>query len=296
LKFCCQLSWVDPDHFLEIARTAEEHGWDTIALSDHVVNPDRIEARYPYNESGERIWDHESPWPDVWVATGMMAAVTTRLRFFQSVYVLPMRDPFTVAKALGTCARMSKHRVSLGVGLGWMSDEFEILGHAFEQRGARADEMIEVMRKLWTGKLVEHHGRFIDFPPLSMSPAVAGEIPIIVGGVSLPALRRVARLADGWVPAYLGIDQVRDGIARIRALQQQVGRAGHPLSVYAACPDAVDLDGFRRMQEAGVTHLMTTPWLRGHDAADYQRLTKGAPLGEIRDGLRRFADEVIAKF
>jgi len=295
VKFCCQLSWVNPDYFLEIARAAEENGWDTIALSDHVVNPDRIEARYPYGETGERMWDHESPWPDVWVATGMMAAVTTRLRFFQSVYVLPMRDPFTVAKALGTCARMSKHRVSLGVGLGWMSDEFEILGHSFAQRGPRADEMIEVMRKLWSGKLVEHHGRFFDFPPLSMSPGVGGEIPIVVGGVSESALRRVARLADGWVPAYLTIDQVRDGLARIRALQQEVGRANHPLAVYAACPDAVDLDGFRRMQEAGVTHLMTTPWLRGNDAADYKRLTKGAPLGEIRDGLRRFADEVISK-
>jgi len=151
------------------------------------------------------------------------------------------------------------------------------------------------MRKLWTGRLVEHHGRFFDFPPLSMSPAVAGEIPIVVGGVSLRALRRVARLADGWAPAYLTVDQVRDGLARIRTLQQQFGRTGHPLSVYTACVDAFDLDGFRRMQEAGVTHLVTTPWLRGNDVADYKRLTKGAPLGEIRDGLRRFADEVIAK-
>ena len=295
MKFCCQLSWVNPDFFLEIARVAEDHGWDTVALSDHVVNPDSIRARYPYNESGERMWDHESAWPDVLVATGMMAAVTTRLRFFQSVYVLPMRDPFTVAKALGTCARMSKHRVSLGLGLGWMFDEFEILGHSFEHRGARTDEMIEVMRKLWTGKLVEHHGRFFDFPPLSMSPAVGGGIPIVVGGVSAPALRRVARLGDGWAPAYLSVDQVRDGIARIRELQRPLGRSERPLSVYTACIDAFDLDGFRRMEEAGVTHLVTTPWLRGHEIADYRRLTKGAPLGEIRDGLRRFADEVIAK-
>jgi len=295
VKFCCQLSWVDPDHFLEIAPVAEEHGWDTLALSDHVVNPDRIEAKYPYNETGERMWDHSSPWPDVWVATGMMAAVTTRLRFFQSVYVLPMRDPFSVAKALGTCARMSKQRVTLGVGLGWMSDEFRILGHPFEQRGPRTDEMIEVMRKLWTGKVVEHHGRFFDFPPLSMSPAVGGEIPIVIGGISEPALRRVARLADGWCPAYLSVEQVRAGIARIRELQQEFGRERRPLSVYSACFDALDLDGFRRMQKAGITHVMTTPWLFGGDHVDYSRLTKGASVAEIRDGLRRFADTVIAK-
>jgi probable F420-dependent oxidoreductase len=295
LKFCAMLSWVDPDYFLEIAPAAEQHGWDTLALSDHVVNPDVIEAKYPYNPTGERMWDHASPWPDVWVATAMMAAVTTRLRFFQSVYVLPMRDPFTVAKALGTCARMSKHRVSLGLGLGWMYDEFRILGHSFEHRGARADEMVEVMRKLWTGRVVEHHGRFFDFPPLAMSPAVGGEIPIVVGGISEPALRRVARLGDGWAPAYLTVEQVRAGIARIRELQKPLGRERRPLSVYTSCIDAHDLDGFRRMRDAGVTHLVTTPWLRGHEAVDYQRLTKGAPLGEIRDGLRRFADEVIAK-
>ena len=103
-------------------------------------------------------------------------------------------------------------------------------------------------------------------------------------------------MSDGWAPAYLRVDQVREGLARIRELQRELGRGDHPLSVYTACIDAFDLDGYRRMQEAGVTHLVTTPWLRGHDVADYQRLVRGAPLVEIRDGLRRFADEVIAKF
>ena len=115
LKFCCMLSFVHPDHLLEIAPVAEQYGWHTVGISDHVVNPDEIEARYPYGGLRERMWDHRAPWPDVWVATGMMAAVTERLDFIQVVYVLPMRDPFTVAKALGTCARMSGHRVSLGL-------------------------------------------------------------------------------------------------------------------------------------------------------------------------------------
>jgi alkanesulfonate monooxygenase SsuD/methylene tetrahydromethanopterin reductase-like flavin-dependent oxidoreductase (luciferase family) len=128
-----------------------------------------------------------------------------------------------------------------------------------------------------------------------MSPAVGGEIPIVTGGVSEAALARVARLADGWCPAYLSVEQVRAGIARIRALQRPLGRDGRPLAVYAACLDAFDLDGFRRMQAAGVTHLMTTPWLFGEGKVDYSKLTRGASLAEIRDGLRRFADSVIAK-
>jgi probable F420-dependent oxidoreductase len=295
VKFCCTLSFVHPDYLLEVAPIAEEAGWDTLALADHVVNPDVIEAKYPYNEDGSRMWDHTTPWPDVWVATGMMAAVTTKLRFMQNVYVLPMRDPFTVAKALGTCARMSKHRVSLGLGLGWMYDEFEVLGHAFARRGARADEMVEVIRKLWTGEVVEHHGEFFDFAPLSMSPGVGGEVPIVVGGISEPAMRRVARLGDGWAPAYLTVNQVREGIERIHEMQKDYGREGHPLSVYTSCIDAYDLDGFRRMEEAGVTHLVTTPWLEAEDMVDYKRMTAGASVPKMRDGLRRFADEFIAK-
>jgi alkanesulfonate monooxygenase SsuD/methylene tetrahydromethanopterin reductase-like flavin-dependent oxidoreductase (luciferase family) len=206
-----------------------------------------------------------------------------------------MRDPFTVAKSLGTCARMSKYRVSLGFGLGWMHDEFEILGHPFEHRGGRADEMVEVMRKLWTGELVEHHGRFYDFEPLAMSPGMEAEIPIVVGGISEPALRRVARLADGWAPAYLTVEQVREGLQKIRAMQGRYDREGRELQVYTACTDAWDLDGYKRMEDAGVTHMITTPWLIYSGSTDYKEMAKGTSRENMRDGLRRFADDVIAK-
>ena len=102
MKFCCTFSFIHPDHYLELAQLAEAHGWDSVLMSDHVVHPETIRSKYPYSSVGERAWTPETAWPDVWVATGMMAAVTTRLRFMQSVYVLPMRDPFSVAKALGT--------------------------------------------------------------------------------------------------------------------------------------------------------------------------------------------------
>lgn len=295
MKFCSMMSFVNPEYYVELAQLAEACGWDSFGLSDHVVNPDVIEAKYPYNQDGSRMWDHSAPWPDVWVATAAMAAVTKKLEFIQSVYVLPMRDPFTVAKALGTAALLSNYRVSLGLGLGWMSDEFEILGHSFERRGARSDEMVEVMKKLWTGKLVEHHGTFFDFPKLAMSPGMKGPIPIVVGGISKAAMDRVARLGDGWAPAYLRIDQVRDGLVYIREKQKQYGREGHPLTVYTACIDAFDIDGFKRMEEAGVTHLITTPWLFGDKAIDYKDIAKGAPLATLRAGIERFAESVIAK-
>lgn len=295
MKFCTAFSFVDPDHLLALAALAEEYGWDTVALSDHVLHPETIGARYPYNDDGARMWNHTTPWPDVWVATGMMAAVTTKLRFFQSVYVLPMRDPFHVAKALGTVARMSGNRVTLGAGLGWMKDEFEILGYPFERRGPRTDEMIEVMRKLWTGEYVEHHGRFYDFPRLSMSPGVTGNIPIVIGGISEPAMRRVARLADGWAPAYLTVDELRVNLAKIRGYMDEVGRGDRPLSVYTSCTDATDIDGFRRMRDAGVTHVMAAPWHIYDESSGLAAMTPPPTAAVMADTLKRFADEMIAK-
>jgi len=291
MKFCCTLGFVPTDHLVELAVVAEESGWDVVTLPDHVVNPDVIAARYPYSKSGERGWDHAAPFPDVWVATMAMAAHTTRLRFSQGVYILPMREPFSVAKALGTCARLSGQRVNLGVGLGWMVDEFEILGHAFEERGPRTDEMIEVIRKLLTGELVEHHGRFYDFGPLSMSPGAGGEIPIIIGGQSKAALGRVARLGDGWAPASFTVADVAEAIADIRSMRAGTPREGAPLEVFAACPDANDIDGYRRMEEVGITHLVTKPWRR-YSKTDGLGI---ASVPEMKDGVRRFADEVIAR-
>jgi len=281
---------------MEAAREAEEHGFDSILLADHVVNPDVIQTRHSFDESGERPWTHETPWPDVWVATAMMAAVTKRIHFSQTVFIAAMREPFTLAKAIGTCARMSGNRISLGLGIGWMREEFELLGQDFDNRGARADEMVEVMRKLWSGDLVEHHGRFYDFPPLTMAPGVGAEVPVYVGGDSKLAMKRVARLGDGWLPAYLSIDQVREGIAFIRAAQREYGRDNHPLTVITSCYDAKDLDDYRRMEEAGVTHVTLAPWRRLGEEVDPQKLIRSRSLAEITDGIRRHADEVISKF
>ena len=295
MKFCATLSFTNPDHFLSLAPLAEEYGWDTLELSDHVLHPETIESTYPYLESGERMWNEKTPWPDVWVATGMMAAVTKRIRFMQRVYVLPMRDPFHVAKALGTAARMSGYRVSLGIGLGWMKDEFEILGHPFEHRGSRTDEMIEVLKKLWTGDYVEHHGRFYDFDKLSMSPAMEEEIPIVIGGHSEFAMRRVARLADGWAPAYLTVEELRVSLARVRTLQEACGRGGCPLNIYTSCVDASDIDSFRRMEDAGVTHLTIAPWMRYRDSTEFDPFVHPPSFDEMQVGIKRFADEIIAK-
>jgi probable F420-dependent oxidoreductase len=287
VKFCASLAFTDTEDYVELAQVAEQHGWDTLVLSDHVIHPEKIASRYPYREDGQRPWEAPDHWPDNWVAMAAMGAVTQRLNFLTGVYVVPMRNPFHLAKAIGTAAVLTNYRVSLGIGLGWMRDEFALLGERFDDRAARTGEMIEVMQKLWTGEMVEHHGRFYDFDRLNMRPAVRGAIPLIVGGVTEAALRRAARIGDGWLPHAISTAEARDAIAAIRRYRAEYGRAAEPLTAVVALTDAFDPDGYRRAEEVGVTHVLTTPW------ALYGGSHRSLP--DKRDGLRRFADDVIAK-
>ncbi len=287
MKFVVPMAFSDPLHYVEMARVADECGWDCVAVSDHVVHPETIRSRYPYTPDGRPRFSASTPWPDPWVTIGAMAAATSRLRFFTNVTVLPMRNPFLVAKAVSTAAVLSEGRVALGIGMGWMKEEFELLEQDFHARGRRADEMIEVMRKLWSGEMVEHQGRFYTFERLRMDPAPPGPIPLYVGGVSEPALRRAARLGDGWISELHRVDELRELIARLHALRREAGREAARFDVVGSASDALDLDGYRRMQEAGVTHLMSMPWLL------YGGSTRS--LADKCAGLRRFADEVIGK-
>jgi probable F420-dependent oxidoreductase len=285
LKFAASLAFIDPTEYGEIAVAADAAKWDALVVSDHLVHPAKISSAYPYTEDGSTRWKPDAPWPDPWVAIGAMGAVTERIRFLTGVYVLPLRNPILVAKAVGTAALMSGNRVSLGIGVGWMRDEFELLEQRFERRGRRADEMIQVMRTLWRGGMVEHHGEFYDFEPLQMSPAPTAPIPLLGGGLSEPALRRVGCLLDGWISDLHTAEELSRIIGTIRAYREEYGRADAPLEIVAACSDVVDVDGFRRLEDAGVTQILTKPWV-----------FYCGPKASLRDkceALVRYAGEII---
>jgi probable F420-dependent oxidoreductase len=287
MKFIVSTAFCDPAHYLPLATKADACGWDYVTVSDHVAHPAAIESKYPYTEDGSLRWEEETPWPDPWVAIGAMAGVTERIRFVTNIFVLPMRNPLLAAKSIGTAAVLSGDRVSVGVGVGWMKEEFELTGQDFHTRGRRTDEMIEIMRKLWSGERVEHHGRHYDFEELRMLPAPAARIPIYVGGLSEAALRRSARLGDGWVSDLHSTEEFREIIGRLRGYRDEYGRGAERLDVIAACTDAVDLDGYRRLEEIGVTHLQTQPWLFHSGPSDR--------LEDKLDGIERFTDEIVAK-
>jgi probable F420-dependent oxidoreductase len=286
MKFFTALVLSDPLHFVDIARTADACGIDGIALPDHVLCPETITTPYPYEPDGRPPFDPSTPWLDPWVAIGAMAAVTTRLRFLTSVYVLPMRNPLLVAKAVGTAAVLSQDRVILGLGVGWMREEFALLRQDFRTRGKRTDEAIGVLRALWRGGMVEHHGRFYDFDRLQMSPAPRRPVPIWVGGLTEPALGRAARLGDGWISMVHSLGEIQGFVARLRALRVQHDRAHEPFDV-CAWSVASDVDSFRRLEDAGVSTVLTVPWF----------FYPGDPasLDHKRGALERFAEDVLAK-
>jgi len=286
MQFVIPTAFSPASHFCAMARAAEEHGWDAVAISDHVAHPERIESPYPYTHDGAIRWDEHTAWPDPWVSIGAMAAVTTRLRFLTNIYVLALRNPFLAAKAVATAAALSDDRVALGVGVGWCREEFELSGQEFAARGKRTDEMIEVLRKLWSGGFVEHHGRFYDFGRVRTLPVPGAPVPIYGGGLSEPALRRAARL-DGWVSDIHTTAELRDIAATLRRFRAEAGLAEQPFAIVAACADAFDSDGIRRLGEIGVTHYATAPWIFYGGSWD--------SLPDKVDGLRRFADDVIAK-
>ncbi len=279
MKFWLGVAFLDHGELLDMARVADASGYHGIAVSDHVFYPEKLSTPYPYTADGSPPFAPDTPWPDPWVLIGAMAAVTTRLRFMTNVYVAPARNPFLVAKQVGTAAVLSGDRVALGVGAGWMREEFEHLDQAFGDRGRRLDEMIDVLRTLWRGGMVEHHGEHYDFDRLQMSPVPAAPVPIYCGGQSRRALERAARL-DGWIGNAYTPEQALELVGRVRSARQDP--AFEVILSLLARPDA---DLFRRMEDAGVTGVLCAPWMR--PGAD-DRVAR-------RAAVERFADAVIAK-
>lgn len=286
MRFCQSLMYSHPDQWVELTRHAESVGFDEVALHDHVFYPEKLSSSYPYSPDGRPVFEPTTPWPDVWVMAGAMAAVTERIELVTHIYVLPLRNPFVVAQAVGTAARLSGDRVRLGVGAGWMREEFEQLEQPFERRGARMEEQIEVLRTLWQGGMVEHHGEFYDFDRLAMEPTPRRPVPILIGGHSPRALRRAAAIGDGWLGVHYGRDELRGYLERLRRQREEHQTTDRPFEVEAAINDALPHpEVCAELEEMGLTTLITSAWLvQGHSFAS---------LDDNKRALDAFAERYI---
>jgi len=209
----------------ELARALEDAGFDSLWVSDHIVLPRVIESRYPFAADGRATWPTDTPYVDALVALALAAAVTERVALGTAVLVVQLRRPVVAAKQLASIDVASGGRLRLGVGVGWLREEFEVLGVDFETRASQFEEWIEVVRACWTGTPPAFHGRHYSLPADTLClPAPARSVPVFVGGHSGPALRRAGRLGDGWLgqQALGGLDT-----AELEAARRTAGR-GRP--------------------------------------------------------------------
>jgi probable F420-dependent oxidoreductase len=276
MRFSQSMMFAHATQWVELARHAEAVGFDQVALSDHVFYPEKLSSSYPYTPDGRPLFRPDTAWPDVWVMVGAMASVTERIEFTTNVYVLPARNPFIVAKAVGTAAFLTGDRVSLGVGAGWMREEFEVLEQPFAGRGARMDEQIEVLRTLWRGGMVEHHGEHYDFDKVEMAPVPSKPVPILVGGHSERALRRAARIGDGWIGIHYTLAELEAYVARLLAYREEYGTTDRPFEVVGSVTDVLPTpEVCAELEEAGVDTLITSAWL-----------IEGRPFASLDDNKR----------
>lgn len=286
LKYTCSIAMGPVDQLVELARCAEEVGFDAIALPDSLFYMETASAKYPYTPDGSRMWDADTPWVDPLIATAAMGAVTSTLQFYTNVMKLGSRNPLLLARQVGSVANLTNNRFGFGVGIGWAPEEFEWCGVPYARRGARVDEMIEVIKLVLGGGMVEFHGDFYDFDKLQMSPAPSKPVPFYVGGHTEVALKRAARVSDGWTSAMMTLQQLSDTITRINELRAEYGRADLPFEFQAVCMDKFDVDGHREMAEAGVTDNIVIPWV-------FEGLGFDAPVEKKKDALKRYADTYI---
>lgn len=278
MQFYVSTAFLNIDEVVEVARAADDLGYDGMGIPDHVVNLETLATPYPYTKDGSRRWEAFTHWPDPWVTIGAIALVTQRLRFVTTVYLPAMRDPYSAAKAIGTAACLAQGRLELGVGVGWCEEEFTLMGQPFARRGRRTDEMLRLMQALWQPGWTEFDGEFYRTPRLEMEPTPP-PIPIYVGGLSDVALRRAAR-HDGWIGDLIDTERALAAVDRIRQVRAENGLGMRDFTVLTPLTDAFTPEHYARAEDAGVTGIITMPWMfyAGPQAT----------LAEKIDGMRRF--------
>jgi len=252
------LAVVQPDNLVEFAQAAEESGCDSLWVPEHLIWPAELSSPYPYRSDGGPPVPSDVLLYDPWVLLGAVATATTRIKLGTCVYVLPLRDPLVTARAVATLDVMSAGRAVLGAGLGWMREEFEAVGIDFKSRGERCDEIVPVLRSLWSQELTSASGKHINFAPLYMNPKPpqGAALPIVFGGESNAALRRAARLGDGWLGTWHDVDSTRAVTRRLEELLVTHGRAGESFEITVMIsPRIMSSELIEQLWEAGADRI-----------------------------------------
>ncbi len=270
-----------PGLLAHLAQTAERCGFESIWTVEHVVIPQDYKSPYPYSPTGKIPGGEDVPIPDPLLPLAYAAALTKTIKLATGVMILPQRHPLYVAKEVATLDVLSGGRALLGIGSGWLKEEFDALGLDFHTRGARTDEAIKALRVLWRDAVSSFHGRHFDFGPVKSfpKPVQVGGVPIHVGGHSTAAARRAGRFGDGFFPALAEPEQLKQLIATVKTEARNAGRS--PDAIELSCMGRAKLDTIKALEDLGVVRVVVAP--PGYEP---EALTRG---------LEKIGNEVIAR-
>lgn len=274
----------NPDKAIAMAQAAEAAGFESLWTVEHVVVPFNYDSPYPYDASGKMPGGEESPIPDPLIWLSFVAAATQSIKLATGILILPQRNPVVLAKELSTLDHLSKGRMLLGIGVGWLEEEFDALGVPFTDRGKRNDDYVAAMRSLWSQERATHHGDFSNFDECIMRPQpVNGTIPIHIGGHTDIAARRAGRLGDGFFPGKGSHEQLARSFDIVRDTARQCGRNPDAIEMTAGGNGAIGpnaLNEVKGLTDIGVDRVIVPSFLFYRDTAD---------------SLARYGDEVISK-
>ena len=288
MRFSYAESMTEPLFYAPLAIAAEEAGYDSMVVPDSICYARDAVSTYPFNPDGTREFLEDKPFLEPFTLIPALGAVTSRLRFVTFVLKLPVRDPVLTAKQATSTAVLTGGRLVLGAGTSPWREDYEVLGVDWAGRGRRMDESIAILRGLAAGGFFEYHGKVFDLPPVKIAPVPPAPIPVLIGGHSDAALRRAARLGDGWMHGGGDPADLPGLLARLARFRAEEGTADRPFEVHVISADAYTPDGVRRLADQGVTDLIVGfrwPYATGPDTE---------PLDVKLAHLRRYADTIIA--
>ena len=268
VKFGIALGALNPSLFDQAVLEAERLGFESCWLPEHLVLTEDMSGSPHPGEDLPPV-PPTTPVFDAFAMLSYLAGITERIRLGTNVYLLGLRHPFVAARAVQTLDLISKGRAEIGIGAGWLRQEWHAAGLDPATRGRRLDEALVICKRLWSEESIAHQGEFFRFEPVRFDPKpIQKPYPRIhVGGESEAALERAARVGDGWLGLHHTLESVRPQIHRINELRNTFERADHPFEVtVGGSPDS--LDQIQSLEEAGVTRLIVRPWRRTSEAMD----------------------------
>lgn len=237
LAFANTGPFAEAEGLADLARAAEQSGVESLWTVEHVIWPTEYDSQYPYAPTGKMPGDKTSAIPDPLIWLAFVAAQTERIKIATGIVILPERNPVVFAKEVATLHRLSGGRLELGIGVGWLEEEFDALGIPWERRGARTDEYVHAMRALWAGDDAAYRGDFVDFTDVSSNPKPpGGSVPIVIGGHSAAAAKRAGRLGDGFFPGKGSVDELREMVDIVRQSAAEHDRDPATIEITASHP------------------------------------------------------------